>query len=83
MKHTAYESDSVLVTDNFQQLQRPSIWVIDLANDQVIRRFEIPESIVERGNGLASITVDVDVNRCADAFAYIPDLANYRLYTYE
>lgn len=69
--------------DNFQQLQRPSIWVIDLATDQLIRRFEIPESFVERGNGLASITVDVDPDRCSDAFAYIPDLANYRLYTYE
>lgn len=64
-------------------MQRPSIWVIDLETDQLIRRFEIPESIVRLGNGLASITVDVDHDQCSKAFAYIPDLAAYRLYTYE
>lgn len=70
-------------TDNNTQVQRPAIWVIDLETDQLIRRFEIPESIVALGNGLASITVDVAGDRCDRAFAYIPDLATYHLYTYE
>lgn len=47
-----------------------------------MHRFEIPQSIVDRGNGLASITVDVDPNNCQDAYGYIPDLAQYRLYVY-
>ena len=55
---------------------------MNLATDELISRFEIPESIVARGNGLASITVDVDQNDCDNAYAYIPDLAAYRLYTY-
>lgn len=64
------------------QVQRPSIWVYDLEKDVVIHRFEIPESIVARGNGMASLTIDVDPNSCQDAHAYIPDLAAYRLYVY-
>lgn len=68
--------------DNNTQVQRPSIWVYDLERDVVIHRFEIPQSIVERGNGLASITVDVDPNNCQDAFGYLPDLANYRTFVY-
>lgn len=68
--------------DNRLQVQRPSIWVIDLETNFIVRRFEIPESIVQLGNGLASITVDVQDGNCLDAYAYIPDLATYRLYVY-
>jgi len=67
---------------NFTQVQRPSIWVYNLENDQFVSRFELPESIVQRGNGLASITVDVNPAHCDNAYAYIPDLSNYRLYVY-
>lgn len=66
---------------NFMQIQRPSIWVIDLRSDSVIRRFEVPASVVEEGRGFASITVDTDKG-CDRAFAYIPDLVNNRLYVY-
>lgn len=68
--------------DNATQVQRPSIWIYDLERDVVAHRFEIPQSIVDRGNGLASITVDVHPNNCQNAYAYIPDLATYRLYVY-
>lgn len=47
-----------------------------------MQRFEIPESIVARGNGLASIAIDVEPNDCGNAYAYIPDLANYRINVY-
>lgn len=65
-----------------QQVQQPSIWIIDLATDEVINRFEIPASIVSNGNGLPGITLDVDALSCSDAFAYIPDLVNRALYVY-
>ena len=67
---------------NRTQVQRPSIWVIDLFTDSVIRRFEINEDIAATGQGLASITIDASSNRCDEAFAYIPDLLNARLYVY-
>ncbi|XP_017039979.1 L-dopachrome tautomerase yellow-f2 [Drosophila ficusphila] len=68
--------------NNRQQIRRPSIWVVDLATDRVLKRFDIPESIAETGRGLASITVDVRAGQCGDAFAYIPDLVYRRLYVY-
>lgn len=73
---------SVYVIDNATQVQRPSIWVYDLESDSLVRRFEIPESIVERGSGMASITIDVDSNNCQNAYGYIPDLSAYGLYVY-
>lgn len=69
-------------SDGTIQIQRPSIWVIDMNTEQMVRRFEIPESIVQPGHGMASVTVDVDKNNCNKAFAYIPDLLTYHLYVY-
>lgn len=62
-----------------EQVQRPSIWIIDLKTGQRVRRFEIP---LEDGTALASITVDVEPGRCDAAFAYFPDFFNYRLHVY-
>lgn len=65
-----------------KQIQPPSIWIINLNNNQVIRKFQIPANIVADGRGLASITVDVLANSCNNAYAYIPDLFLYGLYVY-
>ncbi|XP_061393605.1 L-dopachrome tautomerase yellow-f2-like [Musca vetustissima] len=67
--------------NNRMQVQKPSIWIMDLKTDRVIRRYEIPESIVTEGRGLASITVDTDKG-CDKTFAYVPDLVNSQLYVY-
>ncbi|XP_059219463.1 L-dopachrome tautomerase yellow-f2 isoform X1 [Stomoxys calcitrans] len=67
--------------NNRMQVQRPSIWVMDLKTDQVVRRFEVPESIVAEGRGFASITTDTDKG-CDKTFAYLPDLVNRQLYVY-
>ncbi|XP_017031202.1 L-dopachrome tautomerase yellow-f2-like [Drosophila kikkawai] len=68
--------------NNRQQIRRPSIWIVDLATDRVVKRFDIPESIAETGRGLASITIDVQPGECGNAYAYIPDLVYRRLYVY-
>ncbi|XP_018803087.1 PREDICTED: L-dopachrome tautomerase yellow-f2-like [Bactrocera latifrons] len=68
--------------NNRTQVQRPAIWVIDMANDRVLHRYEIPESIVDIGRGLASIAVDVFERACNDAFAYIPDLVHRQLFVF-
>ncbi|XP_062558540.1 L-dopachrome tautomerase yellow-f2-like [Armigeres subalbatus] len=67
---------------NPRQVQRPSVWVIDLNTDSVIRRFEIPEEMVEFGYGIPSIAVDVEPGQCEDAYAYIPDYQWRNLYVY-
>lgn len=62
-------------------VQRPSIWVIDLRSDSVVSRYEIPESVVGSGSGLASITVDVvDCDR--ETFAYMPNLLSSQIAVY-
>lgn len=53
-----------------------------MERDRVIRRFEIPDTIVASGVGMASITVDADERNCENTFAYVPDLANSRIYVY-
>ncbi|XP_037033386.1 L-dopachrome tautomerase yellow-f-like [Bradysia coprophila] len=65
-----------------KQIQQPSVWVIDLNTDKVVRRFEIPTSVSEIGRGKISLKVDVDKSNCDRAFAYIPDLFQQRLYVY-
>uniref|UniRef100_A0A336MSU8 CSON006707 protein n=1 Tax=Culicoides sonorensis TaxID=179676 RepID=A0A336MSU8_CULSO len=68
--------------DNAMQIQPPSIWIMNPKNGNVIRRFEFPANIEQRGNGVASITVDVNPRNCNEAFAYIPDLFFNRIYVY-
>ncbi|XP_037948418.1 L-dopachrome tautomerase yellow-f2-like isoform X2 [Teleopsis dalmanni] len=68
--------------NNHTQVKRPSIWIIDLKTDAVIKRFEIQPQIVESGRGLASITIDVRAQQCNKAFAYVPDLVSNQLYVY-
>lgn len=68
--------------DNAIQIQPPSIWIFDLNTDFLVRRAEIPTANVVDGHGIASITIDIDGNDCSDAYAYLPDLVNYRMHVY-
>ncbi|XP_063700972.1 L-dopachrome tautomerase yellow-f-like [Culicoides brevitarsis] len=67
---------------NLTQVQPPSIWVMNPETGATLRRFEFPATMEQRGNGVASITVDVSSRNCDDAFAYVPDLFYNRMYVY-
>ncbi|CRL01323.1 CLUMA_CG014255, isoform A [Clunio marinus] len=67
-------------TNNQINVQRPSIWTVDLKTNNLIGRFEIPSSVVPDGKGLASITLDDD--DCANTFAYVTDWFNRALIVY-
>lgn len=58
------------------------MWAIDLNTDKVVRRFEIPSSLGEIGRGMISLKIDVDKNKCDQAFAYIPHILQQKLYVY-
>lgn len=80
-----FQSDSVLfivIPGKAIQVQRPSIWIVNMTTEQIILRFEIPEHIVEKGHGLISLRVDVKRNFCDDVYTYIPDLLNHRIHVY-
>lgn len=63
------------------QVQPGTLVVMDLATNRVIRRYPFNEQANERST-LADVTIDVDPHNCGDAFAYIPDLVNYRVIVY-
>jgi dopachrome tautomerase len=56
-----------------QVVQKPSLWAISLATDQVIWRYEFPSSSVP-GDGMGMISVVLDDDDCSNIFAYIPDV---------
>lgn len=64
------------------QVQPPAIWIFDLNTDTLVRRAEMPIANVVDGHGIASLAIDIDDNNCGDAYAYLPDLVNYRLHVY-
>lgn len=61
-----------------RRIQLPSIWIFDLNTDTLIRRFDIPLDTT----GIASITIDVDPDKCDEAYAYLPDWILQTLYVY-
>lgn len=72
------------IPNNRIVVQRPSIWVVDVNTDSLVRRYEIPTSIVDRdnGRGLVSITVDDPDGSCSNTFIYISDWLNSRVVVY-
>ncbi|KAJ6628025.1 L-dopachrome tautomerase yellow-f2 [Pseudolycoriella hygida] len=64
------------------QIQRPSLWIIDMNTEKVVQRYEIPESIIEPGRGIISLNVDVDMKSCDNAYAYISDFLTQSLLVY-
>lgn len=70
------------VPDARKQLKPPAIIVFDLKTNKQIFRYNLKDTdlVNERtAGGLTSITVDVDPKSCADAYAYINDLATNSL----
>ncbi|GBP13544.1 L-dopachrome tautomerase yellow-f2 [Eumeta japonica] len=70
------------IPNQHQQIQPPAIVVFDLTTDRQLFRYEFKRSDLPRENtpaGLISVTVDIQNNKCDDAYAYIPDLVSYGL----
>ncbi|CAG9790629.1 unnamed protein product [Diatraea saccharalis] len=68
-----------------RQLRTPAIVIYDLTTDRQILRYELKSSDLPAENtptGLASITVDINGNDCANAYAYLPDLTTFGLIVY-
>lgn len=71
-----------IISGNYIRVQAASIWIFNLENDKFVARYEVPEHIIFSGEGMPSIAVDADPNQCDNAYAYIPDVYNSRLYVY-
>lgn len=55
---------------------------MDLNSDRVVRSYVFKESVLKPTSALVNLEIDVEVGKCDDAFAYIPDLLGYGLVVY-
>lgn len=58
------------------------IIIINLQNDQIIHRYNLPSNVLTPATILASLTIDTTKGNCGDAYAYFPDLAGYGVVVY-
>lgn len=70
------------VLGNPDQVQPIALVIMDLKTDRVLQRHVFNSSVLRSGTSLASVTVDVEDDKCGDAFAYIPDLGGFGLIVY-
>ncbi|KAF2895891.1 hypothetical protein ILUMI_10287, partial [Ignelater luminosus] len=56
--------------------------VFDLNTDRLIRRYEFKATDLKESSFFANVVVDVQPDRCDEAFAYIPDLGGYGIVVY-
>ncbi|KAK5644623.1 hypothetical protein RI129_005923 [Pyrocoelia pectoralis] len=65
-----------------EQYSKPALVVFDLNTDRLLRRYEFKPSDLKESSFLANVVVDVQHDRCDEAFAYIPDLGGYAIVVY-
>jgi len=70
------------IPGNNTRVLPPSIVIVDLHTDQVIRRYTLKSSDYLSVSTLASLVIDVTPSTCNEAYAYIPDLSGYGLIVY-
>lgn len=68
--------------NNQTQVQPPSIWIINLHTNERVQRFEFPEAMRARPDGLMGITVDVERTNCGNAYAYFPNMRTFNIHVY-
>ncbi|CAH1122189.1 unnamed protein product [Ceutorhynchus assimilis] len=63
-------------------LGSPAILIYDLNTDQLLKRYNLKHEDLKQDSFFANIIIDVDKNKCEEAFAYIPDLGGYGIVVY-
>ncbi|KAL1494889.1 hypothetical protein ABEB36_010404 [Hypothenemus hampei] len=60
----------------------PAIVIYDLNTDKLIRRYTFKAEDLKQDSFFANIVVDVDKDKCDEAYAYVPDLGGYGIIAY-
>ncbi|GAB0100999.1 hypothetical protein DMENIID0001_171160 [Sergentomyia squamirostris] len=64
-------------------IHNPTLWIMDLKTDTLIRRFSIPDALYETdGLGFADIVVESDGQDCDNAYAYVSNFKTSALLVY-
>ncbi|GAB0088344.1 hypothetical protein DMENIID0001_027470 [Sergentomyia squamirostris] len=68
---------------NRKVVNTPSIWIMDLYTDTLIRRFTIPDGLYRTdGSGFVNIHVEIDGQDCDNAHAYVSNYITHNLLVY-
>ncbi|XP_044755236.1 protein yellow [Coccinella septempunctata] len=65
-----------------KQHSTPAILIYDLKTDKLLKRYVLQPTDLKEDSFFANIIVDVNTDKCEDAFAYIPDLGGYGVVVY-
>lgn len=64
------------------KLKPKTLYVIDLNTNKIIRSYVFKDSVLKPTSALVNLEIDVEPDKCDEAFAYIPDLLGYGLVVY-
>jgi hypothetical protein len=70
------------ILGNQEKVGPNQLLVYNLRNDQLIRRYEIPNNFTRKESFFANIAVDVKNDNCDDSFAYMADLGASSMVVY-
>ncbi|KAB0793472.1 hypothetical protein PPYR_13092 [Photinus pyralis] len=73
------DSGQINVIVKPEQACRPKIVIFDLATDNLILRYELPDEFIKQDGLFSNLAVDIQKNRCDDAYAYAVDVWRYGL----
>lgn len=71
------------ILEDPQLLSPPKLLIFDLKTDKLLRTFPLQAGDIKEDSFFANIVVDVDKNKCDEAFGYMPDLGSYGLVVYD
>ncbi|CAH0546393.1 unnamed protein product [Brassicogethes aeneus] len=65
-----------------RQVAKPALVVFDLNTDKLLRRIPLKDSVVKEDSFFGNVIVDVDADKCEQAFAYLPDPFGFGIVVY-
>lgn len=71
------------ILGNTIEYSKPQILIYNLLDDKLIRQYVFKPEDVQENSFFANIVVDVDKDKCDEAFAYVPDLGAYAIVVYD
>ncbi|KAF5303152.1 hypothetical protein FQR65_LT08315 [Abscondita terminalis] len=64
------------------EYSKPALVVFDLNTNRLVRRYEFKPTDQKESSFFANLVIDVQPDKCEEAFAYVPDLGGYGIVVY-
>lgn len=76
------DSGLVSIVENAKVYSAPRILIFNLTTDELIREYTLKSTDIKDDSFFANIVVDVQADKCDEAYAYLPDLGGFCLVVY-